>query len=150
MKKLLYLLVGLCTACAVAACSEKDETIQKWEYKTVSISGVTFNKFMSRTFYVPEEQMNELGAQGWELVDVYTCTETVHPNFGNEEYVTGLQPNTRTEEVIYVFKRPVLPEKKSLKSKDSKMHGFSNAAEEDLDSAVCDTAVVVESIYIDD
>ena len=40
-----------------------------------------------------------------ELVDVYTIEETVHPNFGNEEYVTGLRENTRTASINYVFKR---------------------------------------------
>lgn len=53
-----------------------------------------------------DSQLNEMGSQGWELVDVYTMTETIHPNFGNSSYVTGLQPNVRTSEVAFVFKRP--------------------------------------------
>lgn len=45
--------------------------------------------------------------KGWELVDIYTMIETVHPNFGNKKYVTGLQPNTRTQAICYVFKRAI-------------------------------------------
>jgi len=32
-------------------------------------------------------------------------TETVHPNFGNEQYVSGIEPNVRTAEIDFVFKR---------------------------------------------
>lgn len=46
---------------------------------------------------------NSLGDEGWELVDVFEETETVHPNFGNSEYVTGIQPNVRTSEISFVF-----------------------------------------------
>ena len=52
------------------------------------------------------EVFDTLGSKGQELVDVYTEMETVHPNFGNDKYVSGLQPNMRTSNVIYVFKRP--------------------------------------------
>jgi hypothetical protein len=31
--------------------------------------------------------------------------ETAHPNFGNSEYVTGLQPNIRPQRVVLVLRR---------------------------------------------
>lgn len=41
----------------------------------------------------------------WELVGTVTEIETVHPNFGKEDYVTGIQPNTRTSGTILIFRR---------------------------------------------
>jgi hypothetical protein len=45
-----------------------------------------------------------LGNEGWKLVDVFEIIEIVHPNFGNDDYVTGLQPNVRTSTVNFVLK----------------------------------------------
>ncbi|HOF99349.1 MAG TPA: DUF4177 domain-containing protein [Paludibacteraceae bacterium] len=80
----------------------------KWEYKTVSVKGEeqeTMGKFKTNTFDVSDESLNLFGNEGWELVGIYEKTETAHPNFGNEEYVSGLQPNVRTAEINFVFKR---------------------------------------------
>jgi len=93
-------------ALGITYCSKKEEGPQKWEYKIISEWGVDRGNFLSKGIPTPEDKLNKLGDEGWELVDVYTRIETVHPNFGNSQYVTGLQPNTRTEAVFYVFKRP--------------------------------------------
>jgi hypothetical protein len=80
----------------------------KWEYKIVSVKGEeqeTKAKFQANKFDVSDESLNLFGKNGWELVDIYEKTETVHPNYGNEEYVSGLQPNVRTAEINFVFKR---------------------------------------------
>lgn len=97
---ILLLVVGF------TSCTKRGDEVQKWEYKIVSEFGVDRSVFLSKGIPMPEDQLNALGDEGWELVDVYTRVETVHPNFGNEKYVTGLQPNTRTEAVLFVFKRP--------------------------------------------
>lgn len=76
-----------------------------WEYKIVSVEGKESEKYSPREISVSNEDLNLFGKEGWELVDIYTITETVHPNFGDEKYVTGLQPNTRTSKVNFVFKR---------------------------------------------
>lgn len=78
-----------------------------WEYKIVKVKGVEkeTSKFDSNKFDVTDESLNLFGKDGWELVSVYENTETVHPNFGNNEYVTGMQPNVRTAEINFVFKR---------------------------------------------
>lgn len=80
----------------------------KWEYKTVSVKGEeqeTRGKFRTNKFDVSDESLNLFGEDGWELVSMYETCETVHPNFGNEEYVSGIQPNVRTSEINFIFKR---------------------------------------------
>ncbi len=78
-----------------------------WEYKVVTVKGTEkeASKFDPKKFDVSDESLNLFGKDGWELVNVYPTTETVHPNFGSSEYVTGMQPNVRTSEINLVFKR---------------------------------------------
>jgi len=78
-----------------------------WEYKIVKVKGTEkeASKFDPNKFEVTDESLNLFGKEGWELVDIYETTETVHPNFGSSEYVTGIQPNVRTSEINFVFKR---------------------------------------------
>lgn len=78
-----------------------------WEYKIVTVKGTEKEalKFDTNKFEVSDESLNLFGKDGWELVGIYETTETVHPNFGNSEYVTGMQPNVRTSEINFVFKR---------------------------------------------
>lgn len=44
--------------------------------------------------------------------------ETVYPNWGNEKYVTGIQPNVRTMSVVLILKRPA-QDKKAEKKEES-------------------------------
>ena len=96
MKKLLLLVVAVL---AMAACSSK------WEYKIVSVENEEESEFEYTDIKVTSEDLNLFGEEGWELVNVYTITDTDHPNFGNSEYVTGIRENTRTSSVNFVFKR---------------------------------------------
>ncbi len=98
MKKLF---MSLAILLAFSACSVNTN----WEYKIVTIDGKSTSDFDSNQFSVSSDDLNLFGAEGWELVDVYTIESTVYPNFGNSEYVTGIRENTRTESVNYVFKR---------------------------------------------
>ncbi|MDE5829276.1 MAG: hypothetical protein K2H48_04720 [Duncaniella sp.] len=111
MKNIISLFVVFVLASAISSCSKDNDELQKWEYKTLAARVTEVNDFWANYIAVPQAEMDTLGAQGWELVDVYTKIETVHPNFGNKQYVTGLQPNTRTQGVYYVFKRKVLSKK---------------------------------------
>jgi hypothetical protein len=79
----------------------------KWEYKIVKIAGTEGNSgdFAALSFSDPTGKLNALGEDGWEVVSSYTEENTVHPNFGNAGYVTGIQPNTRTAVVNIVLKR---------------------------------------------
>ena len=60
----------------------------KWEYKIVSVKGEeqeAMAKFQTNKFDVSDESLNLFGKDGWELVGIYEKTETVHPNYGNEQ-----------------------------------------------------------------
>lgn len=107
MKRIMYLLVVASVAIGIASCSQKQEETPKWEYKTLVVEARPYNDFAIPMISYPQARLDTLGSQGWELVDVYTIVETVHPNFGDSKYVTGLQPNTRLNRVNYVFKRRV-------------------------------------------
>lgn len=89
-----------------AACADKPT----WEYKVVSFmgeghdrTGKEAGKFASVT--PSEDELNALGTEGWELVGSYLEVETAWVNFGNDSYVTGLQPNVRPQRAVLVFKR---------------------------------------------
>lgn len=80
----------------------------KWEYKIVRVPGQESEKMADFSPVVFNDQttmLNKMGEEGWELIDTYTETNTVHPNFGNSEYVTGIRENTRTSVLNFVFKR---------------------------------------------
>lgn len=98
MKKIV--LIAIIAVC-ISSCASN------WEYKVVAVKGTEMeaSKFDPKEFDVSDESLNLFGKEGWELVNVYPTTETIHPNFGNSEYVTGMQPNVRTSELKFVFKR---------------------------------------------
>ena len=83
-----------------------------WEYKAVKISGdIMKYDYDVRKFFPLEldedtvsSKMNLFYRQ-WDLVGTVTEIETVHPNFGKEDYVTGIQPNTRSKATILIFRR---------------------------------------------
>lgn len=88
----------------------------KWEYKTIEISAEYTSKnslFISendqelsnKTIPDLKNKLDVLGSDGWELVGVFLETETSHPNFGNTQYVSGLQPNIRPKKLVCMFKR---------------------------------------------
>lgn len=95
MKKLIIALSILClTGCTT-----------QWEYKIVTVDNSTDSDFRESNFKVTSSDLDLFGVDGWELVNVYTITQTQHPNFGDDKYVTGIRENTRTESVNFVFKR---------------------------------------------
>ncbi|MEN9271477.1 MAG: hypothetical protein Q6L49_12025, partial [Thermostichales cyanobacterium HHBFW_bins_127] len=65
--------------------------------------------FKFATINVDPKQLAEMGAAGWELAGTFLEMETAFPNFGNAEYVTGLQPNVRPQRLVLIFKRPIQP-----------------------------------------
>lgn len=108
MRKILLLMFGVCLL-IFSGCSfefNSGESKITWEYKQVTSYGKELIKgFGSNSFDNMTKELNELGKDGWELVGVHTTVETVFPNFGNEGYHTGIKTNTRTEKVVYTFKR---------------------------------------------
>lgn len=88
-----------------------------WEYKKVIFTGDSFSRvgdeaFKASIIYVSENYLNELGEEGWELVSTTLEMETAFPNFGREEYVTGIRENTRPQRMICIFKRKVVVNQK--------------------------------------
>jgi len=83
----------------------------KWEYKTVKISGESSGSYLSEKFNsikLDEEGLARelnLSYGSWELVSAVNEIETVYPNFGKEDYHTGIKPNTRSKSVILIFRR---------------------------------------------
>lgn len=93
----------------------RTEAAVQWEYKVLSVhppqdvqrTGESAVRFTTIT--PGERDLNELGQQGWELVNSYLEIETAWPNFGNDRYVTGMQPNVRPQRAVLLFRRPVRP-----------------------------------------
>lgn len=82
----------------------------RWEYLVVTLpsdaKGRTgYRALEPSTVDIPGDTLKRLGDNRWELVTAVLENETVHPNFGNSEYVTGLQPNIRPQLVRLLFKR---------------------------------------------
>lgn len=141
MKKITFALLAMLVALTLASCSKKKEP-QQWEYKTLILNGENmvggYRDFVEQRIYIPkDEELDTLGKAGWELVGVYTRIGTVHPNFGNEKYVTGIQPNVRTTSIFYVFKRP----KQEMDEKSKEKKAPAPAA----DSTVTDSSLMEPS-----
>ena len=89
---------------------------ERWEYKVVSFvaesPGVSeMSRVDEGAAYVSavnptETTLDEMGQEGWEVVGSYLEMETAWPNFGDPEYVIGLQPNVRPHRVVVILKRP--------------------------------------------
>ena len=83
---------------------------KKYEYRTVSYYSEGKDRLdseaMSFASVEPNiDELNMLGNEGWEIINSYLEMETAFPNFGNPNYLTGLQPNVRPQRVVYVLKR---------------------------------------------
>ncbi|GEM_PF-622624 len=120
MKKLI--LVG-CVIAMLVSCNDN----KHWEYKVVEAVGIRIGDQRAIVFGDQTSMLNEMGRDGWELVSTYTEVETVFPNFGNSEYVTGIRDNHRTYAINFVFKRHYVgkggaAKKESAEEKRKKEH----------------------------
>ena len=105
MRKILFLLIALLFL--VCSCSKK-----KFEYKIVRVTDSydffdppTYKAQMAVDFGDQSELLNRMAAENWELVDVYTETSTLYPNFGEPKYHTGIKSNVHTSALNFIFKR---------------------------------------------
>ncbi|RTR22361.1 hypothetical protein [Deinococcus radiophilus] len=135
MKSIDTVLLGLLLAVAAAGVvkdflpsappAPQVQATQRWEYKQLLVDAVYASdadresaEFAAsvgietddgkKHFALDEAQLASLGEEGWELVAALPATETAYTNFGNSQYVTGLQPNVRSGSVTLVFKRPLV------------------------------------------
>ncbi len=82
------------------------EQAARYDYKIVTLEGnYVFSKMERKEIDSDKLQGILQSYSDWELVDVIEEVETVHPNFGNSEYVTGLQPNVRTWRVQLILRK---------------------------------------------
>lgn len=93
------------------------EKVDQWEYKVIRFYNLGEDRegaeaFKQTEIMVSENRLNELGAEGWELVSSSLEIETAYPNFGNSSYVTGLQPNVRSQAIVSILKRKIIRENK--------------------------------------
>jgi len=101
----------VCVAAVAALAAGCAQRAVQWEYLVLPVmaegherKGADAARYASVT--PSKEELNKLGKEGWELVSSYLEMETAWPNFGNDNYVIGLQPNVRPQRVVLVFKRP--------------------------------------------
>jgi hypothetical protein len=98
-----------CTLIALAATGRSNPA---YEYKQVAFfadgsdrTGTGALEYASVDADV--SQLNQLGAEGWEIVGSYLEMETAYPNFGDTDYVTGIQPNVRPQRLVILLEREV-------------------------------------------
>ncbi len=84
-----------------------------WEYQVVSVCGEGYEHLDSGDAFNQEfidltaPDLVSYGNDGWELAGCFLEMETAFPNFGNEDYVTGIRDNVRPQRLVLIFKRPV-------------------------------------------
>ncbi|MDE7413088.1 MAG: DUF4177 domain-containing protein [Muribaculaceae bacterium] len=159
MKKLFYcLILSLLT---LVGCNKDDENA-KWEYKVVTLGDGSWahlshmitqdtkmEDFFPTLFEDPTVELDALGEEGWELVNVYTTTETTYPNMGKSEYHTGVKENTRTQTVNFVFKRKKTNDSKSKETtRNSSVTSASSNEYQLADSTAVEVVEVTDSVSV--
>jgi len=86
----------------------------EWEYTSFRVftaqvsdrNGSEAFKYSSINDAKLDDALKEAGLGGWQVVSVALEMETAWPNFGKEDYVTGLQPNIRPQSLLVILRRP--------------------------------------------
>ena len=103
------LIALVCIGIAVSAWSAYRPQ-PKYEYKVVRLMAESNDRtgtgaFRYSSVQIADKDLVLLGTEGWELVGTFLEMETAFANFGDEKYVTGLQPNIRPQSAVLLFKR---------------------------------------------
>lgn len=85
----------------------------RWDYLTLRVltsqqserNGLQAMRYSSIDAENLVDQLRARGEEGWEVVGVSLEMETAWPNFGRDDYVTGLQPNIRPQSMLVILKR---------------------------------------------
>jgi hypothetical protein len=94
------------TFSAVLSLSASSAQLKTWEYRVVEYPASAANDRSTRSINLNEQALQSAGRDGWEIVGQWLEHETVYPNFGKDEYVTGIQPNFRPSKLVVLMKRP--------------------------------------------
>ena len=82
----------------------------QYDYKVLAVAGDGYDRTKTgsqnaATVDIDEQALTKLGGEGWEVVSSYLEMETAYPNFGDEKYVTGMQPNIRPQRAVLILRR---------------------------------------------
>ena len=97
---------------------ESVSPIYGWEYETLKCntegnSRTGKEALRPASIHLEKGIIQEMGKDGWELISSYLELETAYPNFGNDDYVTGLRDNVRPQNLVLIFRRPIRGSKPS-------------------------------------
>lgn len=88
------------------SCSENKKY---WEYKIIYYTGYYSRDgseaFKYQTITPNETELTKLGEEGWEIATSYLEMETAYPNFGRDDYHTGIKENVRPQRLVIILKR---------------------------------------------
>jgi hypothetical protein len=85
--------------------------IPKWEYQVKTFYTAQNNDRQGSgassysSINIDKSVLNRMGEDGWEVVGTYLEMETAFPNFGNDQYITGIRENIRPQSLVVIFKR---------------------------------------------
>lgn len=85
----------------------------KWEYKSLTFFVENQKERTGKgalnysSIKLDDSTLTRMGQNGWEAVGCYLEMETAFPNFGNDDYVTGIRENIRPQSLVVIFKRPL-------------------------------------------
>jgi len=71
----------------------------------------------------------EMTKEGWELAGTALEIETAYPNFGKDEYVTGLRENVRPQALLMIFRKAI--------AIDHSRMGVGRKKQDDMVQAYC-------------
>lgn len=85
--------------------------IPTWEYKKVIFPSdgndrVGPGALRYSTIQLDDKLLNQLGADGWEMVGSYMEMETAFPNLAKDDSSNGIVSNVRPQRLTVIFKRP--------------------------------------------
>lgn len=101
-----YLFLSSLFLLLLISCSENKKY---WEYKIIYYTGYNSRDgneaFKYQTITPDEAELSRLGKEGWEIATSYLEMETAYPNFGRDDYHTGIKENVRPQRLVIILKR---------------------------------------------
>lgn len=117
MKNLFLIGSALALLLMMGSCGETQTKTEEWEYKVLQVAGKTYGPTDNCSFgevdlqsnqyvHVEDQEISELGEEGWELVSVVPIVETKLPHvFDNHTSPDDIKSVVRTSALRFYFKR---------------------------------------------